>query len=141
MTKEEAREWLNRGYKLNDTINKKLETQYEVYNCACGTISCGSNERVQTTCKNSTEDILAMYIDLSNEIDKLTDELYSIKKEILQAINRMDSKFYRKILKLRYFYFKSWGYISHKVNKPVGTLKKSILNSAIKSFNTTYCVF
>ena len=49
MTKDEARQWLNRGWELNEIINKKLEAQYKAYNLACNATSCTSNERVQTS--------------------------------------------------------------------------------------------
>ena len=49
--------------------------------------------------KNATEDKLARYIDISREVDKLTDELYDVKGETWQAINQMDNKLYKNILK------------------------------------------
>ena len=134
-----TKEWLNRGWELNETINEKLEAQYIAYNLACSTTSCTSNERVQTTCKNSTEDKLARYIDISREVDRLTDELYEVKREIWQTINQMDNKLYEKILKLRFVYFKPWGYIATKVNIPSNSVKNRVLSRAISSI-TQYIV-
>lgn len=139
MTKDEVRQWLNRGWELNEIINKKLEAQYKAYNSACSCTSCTSNERVQTSHNNATEDILAKYIDLSREVERLTDELYEVRRATWQAINRVDDKLYRKILKLRYFYFKPWGYIARKVNVPSSTVRDSVLERAIGSI-TQYIV-
>lgn len=130
-----TKEWLSRGWKLNETINKKLEAQYKAYNLACSATAHGSDDRVQTGHKNTTEDILVRYIDLSREVDKLTDELYDIKRETWQAINRVDNKLYKKILKLRFVYFKSWGYIATHINKPVSSTKQYYLEKAIINFS------
>ena len=43
-----TKEWLSRGWKLNETINKKLEAQYKAYNLACSATAHGSDDRVQT---------------------------------------------------------------------------------------------
>ena len=130
-TKDEAKKWLNRGWELNEAINKRLETQYKAFVLACGTISCGSDERVQTSCKNSTEDNLARYIDISNGIDNMVDELYAVRTETLQVINQVSNSLYRNVLKLRFVHFKPWGYIAHNVNKKRDTVRRTILNSAI----------
>ena len=131
MTKGEAKDWLERGWKLNETINKKLEEQCTIYNLACSSTSCPSNERVQSGHKNTTEDILIKYIDISDEIDRLTDELYNVKRETWQAINQMDNKLYKKILKLRFVYFKPWGYIAQKINISSNTVRNKVLSRAI----------
>lgn len=137
MTKDEAKKWLNRGWELNERINKKLETQYKAYILACGTISCGGNERVQTSCKNSTEDNLARYIDVSGEIDNMVDELYAIRTETLQAVNQVSNSLYRNVLKLRFVYFKPWGYIAHKVSRSVSSVKQHLLSNAMREFIKT----
>ena len=98
MTEEKAKEWLNRGWALNEQINKKLEEQYSALSTACNATSCIGNEKVQTSHKNATEGILARYIELSNEIDNLTDELYEVKREILAVIKKVPNRFYRKLL-------------------------------------------
>lgn len=133
MTESEAKKWLNRGWKLNETINKKIEAQCKEYNLACSSTSCTSNERVQTSHKNATEDILARYIDISREVNMLTDELHDVKREIWQAINRVDNNLYKNILKLRFVYFKPWGYIAMKVNMPSNSVRNRVLSRAIIS--------
>ncbi len=137
MTKSEAKEWLKRGIELDDHINKLLEVQYKAYNIACNTTSCVGGEKVQTSRKNSTEDNLARYIDISAEADKCTDELYEIKQEIWQAVNRIEDKLLRRILKLRFVYFKPWGYIAHKAGRPVSSIKQHLLSKAIQEFVKT----
>ena len=132
MTKDEAKQWLNRGWELNEAINKRLETQYKAYILACGTTSCGSDERVQTSCKNSTEDNLARYIDITNEINQMTDKLYAVKREILSVIGKVPKRFHRKLLLWRYFKFKDWEYIAHKTGKSIDCIKKYHMENAIK---------
>ena len=124
MTKGEAKDWLERGWKLNETINKKLEEQCTIYNLACSSTSCPSNERVQSGHKNTTEDILIKYIDISDEIDRLTDELYDVKREILTVIKKVPNRFYRKILYWHCFCFKDWGWIAERTKMSKESIKK-----------------
>lgn len=133
MTKYETRIWLNRGWKLNEQINKKLEILYNALNLACGTTPCGNEEKVQTSNRNSTENKIARYLDISNEVNKLTDELYEIRKETWHVINQCTNSLYKRVLKLRFVYFKSWGYIARRVNKPSSTVRGRILSKAISS--------
>ena len=71
--------------------------------------------------------------DITNEVDSLIDELYEVKMEIWQAINRVDNKLYKNILKLRFVYFKPWGYIAQKVNMPSSSVRDRVLSRAISS--------
>ena len=118
---------------LNEAINKRLETQYKAFVLACGTTSCGSDERVQTSCKNSTEDNLARYIDISNGIDNMVDELYAVRTETLQVINQVSNSLYRNVLKLRYVYFKPWGYIAHRTGRKIHTVRYKLMDKSIEA--------
>lgn len=124
MTEEKAKEWLNRGWALNEQINKKLEEQYSALSTACNATSCIGNEKVQTSHKNATEGILARYIELSNEIDNLTDELYEVKREILAVIKKVPNRFYRKLLYWSCFCLKDWTWIAEKTKISKESIKK-----------------
>ena len=126
-----AKSWLNRGYELNEDINKLLEAQYKAYNLACSTTSCVGNEKVQTSQTNSTEAKFVRYIAISEEVDRRIDELFKIRVETLRIIKRVDNALYRRILALRYVYFKPWGYIAYKVHKKPDTIRRTILDRAI----------
>lgn len=135
-----TKEWLNRGWKLNEHINKLLESQYNAFNSACGTTSCVNEEKVQTSCTNSTEAKYARYMSIGEDINQCVSELYLIRVETLRIIKRVDNVLYRRILAMRFVYFKPWGYIAYKVNKPVSSVKQYYLEKAIEQLNTIYCM-
>ena len=124
MTIPETKQWLNRGWELNETINKKLEQQYKAFNSACNTTSSISNEKIHTSHTNSTEDIFAAYIDLSREVDELIDKLCLIKMEILDILKLITNRFYRKILYWHCFQFKDWEWIAEQTNISKASIKK-----------------
>ena len=139
MTKDQTKEWLNRGWELNKHIDWLIETQYKAYNSACGTTSCVNDEKVQTSCTNSTETKYARYMDMEQDINQCVSELYAIRIETRNVINQMDNKLYRRVLKYRFVYFKTWGYIAHKVNKPISSVKQHYLEKSITDL-TQYIV-
>lgn len=106
-----TKEWLLRAWYIDDEINelklaqkKELETpQY-------------SSERVQTSTENTSENAFIRYSDYSILIDRRIDELYDVKRQILNAINKLDDAVLRKLLIARYINFKTWEQISMDLN-------------------------
>ena len=135
MTKDEAKEWLNRGWKLNEIINKKLETQYNAFNLACNATSCIGGEKVQTSQKNSVEANFVRYADISREVDSLISELYEIRREILGVIKTVPNRFYRKILYWHCFCFKDWEWIAEKTKMSKESIKKYHYIKALEMAN------
>ena len=107
-----VREWLNRGWKLNIEINMLLEEKNEVFSLACQMTTNSQNEKVQTSHQNVGENKWIHYIEYENLVNARIDELYAIKKEILEAINQVDNSVYRALLINRYIQFKTWQQIA-----------------------------
>lgn len=107
-----TKDWLKRGWKLNDEIKTLLEEKEEAFLMACKATSTSDGERVQTTRQNSSEKRFINYADYDSLINCRIDELFEIKKEILKAINAIDSSVYRTLLINRYIKFKTWEQIA-----------------------------
>ena len=76
-----AEEWLNRGYKLNETIKLLDKAKMRAYDIAVGT-AAELTEKVQESHGNSVENKLITYADYCRDIDKHKTELFRILKEI-----------------------------------------------------------
>jgi len=126
-----AKEWLNRGWKLNEEINSLLKKQQEALNSACSVTSSASGERVQTSANNSSERKILDYIHIGESINRKIDRLYKHKRQVMTLANKLDS-ISRKIVEYRYVHFKSWLYISKKINQPCNTARGRLHERAIR---------
>ena len=112
-----VKQWLNRGYRINEEINELVKEQKQALLQATSTaLSGGEGEKVQSSNGNTTERRFVNYAAYSETIDKRIDELYSIKNEILTAINSVDDNTLRELLILRYVKFYKWEEIAEKMN-------------------------
>ena len=109
------KEWLNRGYKLDDEINSLLKEQQEAFSKAIG-VNYSATEKVQTSKRNTSEDRLINYASYSELIDNRVDELYAVKQEILQVINKVNDSVLRTLLIKRYINFQTWEEIACGMN-------------------------
>ena len=110
-----TKEWLNRGYKLDDEINSLLKEQQEAFSKAIG-VNYSATEKVQTSKRNTSEDRLINYASYSELIDNRVDELYAVKQEILQVINKVNDSVLRTLLIKRYINFQTWEEIAYGMN-------------------------
>lgn len=110
-----AKQWLNRGYRINEEINELIKEQKQALLQATSTALCGG-EKVQSSNENTVERRFVNYAAYSETIDKRIDELYSIKNEILAAINEVEDNTLRRLLILRYIKFYTWEEIAEKMN-------------------------
>lgn len=112
-----AKQWLNRGYRINEEINELIKEQKQALLQATSTALCGGEgEKVQSSNGNTTEMRFVNYAAYSETIDKRIDELYAVKNEILTAINSVDDNTLRELLILRYVSFNRWDEIADKMN-------------------------
>lgn len=107
-----TKEWLNRGWKLNEEINALLTEQRQAFNIACSITPSLSKDKTQTSRSNTAESKFINYASYSKMIDDRIDKLYAIKQEILQVINTVDESTYRTLLIERYIQFKTWEQIA-----------------------------
>lgn len=107
-----AKEWLNRGWKLNREIDALLEEQRRALELATVTTSAPQEDKVQGGEGNRTADKFANYAAYAAEIDSRIDDLFQIKQEIDQAIEKVENTTYRTLLIERYINFKKWEQIA-----------------------------
>lgn len=135
-----TKEWLNRGYKLDNEINALLKEQSAALTRATGSTCGTSAERVQTSRRNTTEDRFINYASYSELIDNRIDELYAIKQEILSAINKVDDAVLRTLLIEKYVNFHTWEQIACDMNYSyvhvVHNLHPKALNAISKIVNS-----
>ena len=111
-----VKQWLNRGYRINEEINELIKEQKQALLQATSTALCGGEgEKVQSSNGNTTERRFVNYAAYSETIDKRIDELYAVKNEILTAINTVADNTLRELLILRYIKFYTWEEIAVKM--------------------------
>ena len=111
-----AKQWLNRGYRINEEIDELIKEQKQALLQATSTALCGGEgEKVQSSNGNTTERRFVNYVAYSETIDKRIDELYAVKNEILTAINTVADNTLRELLILRYIKFYTWEEIAVKM--------------------------
>lgn len=113
MTKKQ---WLSRGYLLNEYINTLLEEQARAKSDALRVTPQYAGDKVQISSGNGSERKFISCAAYSEEIDRQIDKLYSIKQEILAAIKSVDDTVLQMLLVLRYVQFKKWEAIALELN-------------------------
>ena len=111
-----TKEWLSRAKKMDSEINRLLEEQAKALTTATGSTAPIAGEKVQTSRRNRSESKFLNYAAYSELIDRSIDELYAVKKEILSAINELDSSTLRTLLIARYINFHTWEEIAVEMN-------------------------
>lgn len=129
-----AKQWLNRGYRINEEIDELMREQKQALLQATST-ALGGGEKVQSSNGNTAERRFVNYAAYSETIDKRIDELYSIKNEILAAINEVEDNTLRRLLILRYIKFYTWEEIAEKMNYSYVHVVHNLHPKALKRVN------
>ena len=114
VTIEETKQWLNRGYKLRETIRILEKAHLRAYDIVTGT-TITLSERVQESHGNGTENKLITYADYCRQIDCHKTDLFEILKQITNAIMKVENNIYKNILISRYINFETWENISQNI--------------------------
>lgn len=134
-----AKEWLNRGYRLDSEINQLEQAKRNMLDTITNTTPNYSGEVVSGTRNPHKYDA---YIAYCEKIDRRIDELYAIKEEIQDAIAMVPDNMQRMILISRYVNFRTWEQIAVDLNysrravlnihaHALGEIEKIIENSAL----------
>lgn len=108
-----AREWLNRGRRIDKEIEALLrERERLVTNLTSGTADLGSTPVSGTKDPHKFDRL----VELIAKIDERTDALYAIKCEIIEAIGKVSDTRYRAILTERYVEMRSFEQIAVDLN-------------------------
>ena len=111
-----AKDWLSRAYQIDREIDMLVEEQQKAFDKVCSIGKAAAGDRVQTSKQNIQEDWSIAYIDYTQRIDKKIDDLWDIKAEIFDAINRVENNTYRQLLICRYIKFMTWEHIAVKMD-------------------------
>ena len=116
-----AQEFLRQVRKLDLQITNKLIEQQQWKDIALGITANMDGERVQSSGATSKmANAVEKCVDMEAEIDSLVDKLIDIKKEVIQAIEQLDSPTEYDVLHRRYIQFLSLQDIADHYRKDYG---------------------
>lgn len=104
-----AKEFLNRGYRLEQRINAKISQLDALRDLAqkCTSVITGMPGNKNASVSRMEETIVKI-IDCENDLTAIIDELVDTKKEIADAIETVENIDQRLVLEMRYLGYKSW---------------------------------
>lgn len=106
--KSETQLWLEQPEKLDTIIRNKLIEKQQWRDIALGITASMEGERVQSSgSQQKMADAIGRCVDMEAEIDSLIDKLIDTKKEVVQAIERLDSPIEYNVLHMRYIQYRS----------------------------------
>jgi RNase H-fold protein (predicted Holliday junction resolvase) len=116
-----AQEFLRQVRKLDLQITNKLIEQQQWKDIALGITANMDGERVQSSgAKSKMANAVEKCVDMEAEIDSLVDKLIDTKKEVIQAIEQLDSPTEYDVLHRRYIQFLSLQDIADHYRKDYG---------------------
>lgn len=116
-----AQDFLRQVRKLDLQITNKLIEQQQWKDIALGITANMDGERVQSSgSKSKMANAVEKCVDMEAEIDSLIDKLIDIKKEVIQAIEQLDSPTEYDVLHRRYIQFLSLQDIADHYRKDYG---------------------
>lgn len=115
MTEEDVKRWLNRAKSIDEEINELRLERERAFDMATNAVQHMSNDRVQTSKGNNSEELYIAYAEFEGLINKRITELYRAKKEIFDTVNGMENGIYRRLLTMRYISLMTWEQIAEKM--------------------------
>jgi hypothetical protein len=106
--KSEAQIYLEKPGKLDLRIKNKLIEKQQWRDIALGITANMDGERVQSSgAKSKMADAVVKCVDIEAEIDRLVDNFIDTKKEVIQAIEQVDSPIEYDVLHRRYIQYQT----------------------------------
>lgn len=130
MTKKE---WLNRAWRLELEIRALEQEKERAFGRACAATGQATNDRVQTGKSKVTDSRFASYAEYTTFLNDKINQLYNIKKEVLEAISEVDNPVYRALLTDRYINFKKWEQIAVDIHHDYYYTRKKLHPRAIQA--------
>jgi septation ring formation regulator EzrA len=116
-----AQDFLRQVRKLDLQITNKLIEKQQWRDIALGITANMDGERVQSSGgKSKMADAVNKCVDIEAEIDNLVDRLMDVKKEVIQAIEQLDSPTEYDVLHRRYIQFQGLQDIADHYRKDYG---------------------
>ncbi len=123
-TTEEIKEWLKRGFNLDNEIKQLTESAQKAYDNATSISQKIDFDRVQTSKINGSEHKFLQVVHYAMETTKKVSELYAVKTEILEVVYMVNNPIYRTLLLARYINFKTWEQIAMDMNYDVSWIHR-----------------
>ena len=130
-----AKEFLQQVFIAYQNVDSKLEQIAHLQSLATRTTTvirstpCGNGSALSSRVEQA---ILA----IDSQSEQLADEincLLAVRREVSEAISRVDDSTQRRVLEYRYLAFKSWKEISHAMKTGIRTIYR-IHDRALKNF-------
>lgn len=111
-----AKEYLSRAYRIDLRINSKLE-QAQSLRCLAERATATITDPPFSGSRNihRMEDVIVKILDLESEINADIETLVDIKREIIEALQRVPVTEHRILLELRYICGKTWEAIASEL--------------------------
>ena len=104
-----AKEYLSRALLIDQRINSKLEQVQSLRSLAekaTSTLTQTPHGKERNT--HRMEDVIIKMLDLESDINASIDALVDVKREIIEAVQRLPVTEHRTLLELRYVCGKTW---------------------------------
>ncbi len=111
-----VKEWLNRGYRIENEIRALRLEKERAFSAATSMTGGMSSAKVKTSDRNAAEDKMIRAAEYSRALDERLKELYTVKREILAAINAVGDGTLRQLLILRYIRCWTWERIAEEMH-------------------------
>ena len=126
-----VKNWLNRGYRLRNSIKALEKAKSDAWDMATSTTTA-LGEKVQESRGNSTENKLTAYLDYTNRIETDITKLLVIMGEIERVIMQVDDNVLRELLIHRYLNFETWESIAEQMHYSYVHIVHNLHSKALK---------
>lgn len=121
--KSPAQLWLENVELIDEKIASKLIEKQQWHDLALSITAAMDGERVQSSgAKDKMVDAVSRCVDVEAEIDNQVALLVRKKKEVTEALERLDNPFYYKILHMRYIQYIPLKKIAEQLHKEYTTI-------------------
>lgn len=117
MTNMNVKQYLRQVWRLDNTVNAKLEQLELLKSLVTKVTSTLVDDRVQESkSHDKISKLICKMVDLEKEITNDIDKLVDLKREIMHKIDSIPNEDYKILLTLRYLNFKTWEQIAVEMN-------------------------
>lgn len=131
---DDVKEYLNKVRHIDKEIDAKEEIKTQMGR-RLTTVSATSYREidVQGGVKKTSEDRIIEYIEYSEHINEMIDELINLKMKVVDEIERINDGLYRTLLTERYINNKNWEEVANRIQySPRRTMEHH--NDALREF-------
>ncbi|MCF0142399.1 MAG: DUF1492 domain-containing protein [Parasporobacterium sp.] len=131
-----AKEYLKQAYRLNECIDLEVEKLEQLRSLAGAIKSTSFGEHIPSASHSNEAPFVKTIIkitEMQERINQNIDKLVDLKREMDDAIKKLDRVDERLLLEYRYIYNYSWEDISRTLNMSVRSVHR-VHSSALRNF-------